>query len=60
MGIEPILSAKEMADPEVDHIGIMAYAAYFLQFKPVRMASEKVIFSQMPKHTPVGQEVSLH
>ena len=29
VGIEPIFSAKEMADPEVEHLGVMAYAAYF-------------------------------
>lgn len=59
LGIEPILSARELADPEVDHIGIMAYVAYFLKFKPVRTAAEKVIFSSLPQNVSVGQEVSL-
>ncbi|KAL4220761.1 hypothetical protein ACF0H5_021155 [Mactra antiquata] len=58
LGVEPILAAKEMCDPEVDHIGIMAYAAYFMKFKPVRSASEKVVFAGLPNHTPVGQEAS--
>lgn len=26
-GIKPILSSKDMANPEVEHLGIMAYAA---------------------------------
>ena len=56
-GIQPILSAKEMCDPEVDHIGIMAYAAYFTTFKPVRSAEEKVVFSSLPQNVSVGQEV---
>ncbi len=29
LGIEPVISAKEIADPEVDHLGVMAYAAWF-------------------------------
>ena len=28
LGIEPVISAKEIADPEVDHLGVMAYAAW--------------------------------
>jgi len=47
-----------MADPEVDQIGIMAYVAYFLKFKPIRSAAEKVIFSSLPQNVSVGQEVS--
>ena len=27
LGVEPVVSAKEMADPDVDHLGIMAYVA---------------------------------
>ena len=29
LGVQPVISAKEMSDPEVDHLGIMAYAAWF-------------------------------
>ena len=28
LGIEPVISAKKIADPEVDHLGVMAYAAW--------------------------------
>ncbi|XP_052782579.1 filamin-B-like isoform X2 [Mya arenaria] len=58
LSIEPILGAKELCDPEVDHIGVMAYVAYFLKFKPVRTSAEKVVFSGLPKNISVGQEGS--
>ena len=58
LGVEPILTAKEMCDPEVDHIGIMAYAAYFSRFKPVRSAAEKVVLNTQPKNCYIGISVS--
>ncbi|XP_034327978.2 filamin-A isoform X5 [Magallana gigas] len=54
LGVEPILTAKEMCDPEVDHIGIMAYAAYFSRFKPVRSSAEKVVMDVQPKNCYIG------
>jgi len=57
LGVEPVLTAKEMCDPEVDHIGIMAYAAYFNNFKPVRTAAEKVVLDTSPRNCYIGQEV---
>lgn len=56
LGIDPILTAKQMCDPEIDHIGIMAYVVYFQSFKPVRSSSEKVIFTGLPSNCSVGQE----
>ncbi|XP_021372145.1 filamin-A-like isoform X4 [Mizuhopecten yessoensis] len=56
LGVEPILTAKEMCDPEVDHIGIMAYAAYFGNFKPVRTAAEKVVMEAGPRNVFIEQE----
>ncbi|KAL9919065.1 filamin-type immunoglobulin domains fbug isoform 2-T4 [Glossina fuscipes fuscipes] len=35
LGVQPVLSAKDMANPEVEHLGIMAYAAH-LQWVPPR------------------------
>jgi len=35
LGVQPILTAKDMANPEVEHLGIMAYAAH-LQWVPPR------------------------
>ncbi|XP_059143816.1 filamin-B-like, partial [Physella acuta] len=41
LGVEPIFSAKEMADPEVEHLGIMAYAAKFRHLKPVKISQNR-------------------
>ncbi|XP_057668388.1 filamin-A isoform X2 [Diorhabda carinulata] len=35
LGVEPILSARDMADAHVEHLGVMAYAAHF-QWVPER------------------------
>ncbi|XP_068905096.1 filamin-A isoform X2 [Tenebrio molitor] len=35
LGVQPILSAKDMADVHVEHLGVMAYAAHF-QWVPER------------------------
>ncbi|XP_068148013.1 filamin-B isoform X2 [Drosophila tropicalis] len=35
LGVQPILTPKDMANPEVEHLGIMAYAAH-LQWVPPR------------------------
>ena len=36
LGVNPVISAKEFCDPEVDHIGVMAYAAWFQHLKPIK------------------------
>lgn len=35
VGVEPVLSAKDMADIHVEHLGVMAYAAHY-QWVPER------------------------
>lgn len=40
--MEPILKAKDMADHNVEHLGVMAYAAYFQWVKPRPQASEQI------------------
>ncbi|XP_046603545.1 filamin-A [Neodiprion virginianus] len=42
IGVEPILKAKDMADQNVEHLGVMAYAAYFQWVKPRPQASEQI------------------
>jgi len=34
LGVEPVLKAADIADPNVEHLGVMAYAAYFQWVKP--------------------------
>lgn len=43
LGVEPIMKAKDMADQNVEHLGVMAYAAYFQWVKPRPLASEQII-----------------
>lgn len=40
--IESYVSAKELADPDVDSIAVMATVAQFRHTKPVRSVSEKI------------------
>ncbi|KAK0179966.1 hypothetical protein PV327_005658 [Microctonus hyperodae] len=42
LGVEPILKAKDMADQNVEHLGVMAYAAHFQWVKPRPQASEQL------------------
>ncbi|CAH1781777.1 unnamed protein product, partial [Owenia fusiformis] len=37
MGVAPVISPEEMADPDTDHLGIMAYAAYFQNIHPNKL-----------------------
>ncbi|KAG7199467.1 hypothetical protein KM043_014093 [Ampulex compressa] len=42
LGVEPILKAKDMADQNVEHLGVMAYAAFFQWVKPRPQASKQI------------------
>ncbi|XP_012941870.1 filamin-B isoform X2 [Aplysia californica] len=42
LGIEPILTASELADPGVDHLAIMAYLSKFQAIKPRKPKSERL------------------
>lgn len=46
LGVDPVLSAKDMADPNVEHLGIMAYAAHF-QWVPERPPLHDLINVQL-------------
>ncbi|KAH9509018.1 hypothetical protein Btru_048614 [Bulinus truncatus] len=56
LGIDPIFSAKEMADPEVEHLGIMAYAAHFRHLKPVKIVKNKATMDANLNNVYVKQE----
>ena len=60
LGVEPVISAKEMADTEVDHLGVMAYAAWFQRAKnrkpePRKVKIEKVVPVAAPAPPPPQQ-----
>jgi len=37
LGVDPVITANEMADPDVDHLGVMAYAARLQQLAIEKM-----------------------
>ncbi|XP_064455536.1 filamin-A-like [Ornithodoros turicata] len=43
LGVEPLLTAKELADPEVQPLGVMAYIARFQWLKPKLRPQDKVV-----------------
>lgn len=57
LGIEPIFQAKEMADPEVEHLGIMAYAAYYTKLQPIKLNRNAATFDGNLDTVYVGKEV---
>ncbi|XP_068086528.1 filamin-A isoform X1 [Anabrus simplex] len=42
LGIEPILKARDMSDRNVEHLGIMAYAAHFQWIQPREKPGERL------------------
>ncbi|CAB3377794.1 Hypothetical predicted protein [Cloeon dipterum] len=42
LGVEPILRAKDMADQNVEHLGVMAYAAHFQWVRARNQPSERL------------------
>lgn len=41
LGVDPVISAKEMADRDVDHLGVMAYAARLQALAPKKNLNHK-------------------
>lgn len=58
LGVEPILKAKDMADQNVEHLGVMAYAAYFQWVKPRPQASKQIVVHIDSTSARVQQPVS--
>ena len=49
LGVDPVISAKEMSDPDVDHLGVMAYAARLQALTPKKILTEKIPPPPLPK-----------
>ncbi|XP_069676636.1 filamin-A isoform X2 [Periplaneta americana] len=45
LGVEPILKAKDMADKNVEHLGVMAYAAHFQWIQPRQKPGDRLSVS---------------
>ena len=43
LGVEPVLTAKQMVQPDVPHIGVMAYAAWHRHVEPSEEETEEII-----------------
>ncbi|KAK3922888.1 Filamin-B [Frankliniella fusca] len=56
LGVEPILRAKDMANKEVEHLGVMAYAANFQWVRPRSKPGDRIVASADSHHTRVDQQ----
>ncbi len=54
LNVEPVLKAADMADPNVEHLGVMAYAAYFQWVKARPKPCDRL------KIIPDGKTVRVH
>ncbi|XP_046654649.1 filamin-C-like isoform X2 [Daphnia pulicaria] len=54
LNVEPVLKAVDMADPNVEHLGVMAYAAYFQWVKARPKPCDRL------KIIPDGKTVRVH
>lgn len=50
LGVEPILRARDMVDQNVEHLGVMAYAASF-QWIPPRPPATTLMQASIQSHT---------
>lgn len=57
LGVDPILRAKDMANKEVENLGVMAYAANFQWIRPRSKPGDRVVASADSHHTRVDQQV---
>lgn len=58
LGVKPVLSPKDMANPDVEHLGIMAYAAHLQWIPPRPPLSDLVAIHLQSSSGRVGEEVS--
>ena len=58
LGVEPVLKAVDIADPNVEHLGVMAYAAYFQWVKPRMKPCERLRVIPEGKTCRVNKPVS--
>ncbi|XP_037903805.1 filamin-B isoform X3 [Hermetia illucens] len=56
LGVKPVLSPKDMANPDVEHLGIMAYAAHLQWIPPRPPLSDLVAIHLQSSSGRVGEE----
>ena len=57
LGVEPILRAKDLMDPHVEHLGVMAYVANFQWIPPRPPATTMAQISSSSHTTRIYQQV---
>ena len=58
LGVEPILTAEEIADPKVDHLSLMTYIARFQHLIPKKKDEEKLGIKADLNNIRTGVQVS--
>lgn len=58
MGVQPVLSPKDMTNPDVEHLGIMAYAANLQWVTPRPPLSDSIAVHLESTSGRVGEPVS--
>lgn len=60
LGVDPVLPAKDMADKNVEHLGVMAYAAHF-EWLPEKPPLHDLIHLKLESTSGrIGEPVSWH
>lgn len=58
LGVDPLLQPKTMADPEVQHLGPMAYVSRFQWIRPRKRPAESIHVSTESSSTRINQPVN--
>ena len=58
LGVEPLMTAKEMTDVNVDHLTLMTYISKFQCVTPRKSKDEKLIIRAKLDSLKAGDEVS--
>ena len=58
LGVEPVMGARDMASPNVEYLGVMAWAAQFQWIADRTPPGDRIEVSGTPLKARVGEEVS--
>ena len=59
LGVEPMMTAAELSDPNVDHLAIMAFLSKFVHVTPPTPNPEKLTLNCSLQDVKLGNEVSM-
>ena len=58
IGVEPVMEARDMASPNVEYLGVMAWAAQFQWIADRTPPGDRIEVSGTPLKARVGEEAS--